>query len=108
GLHRRGAAEEVVPVDPCLLAGPVTTQISAWIGPAAARAGLSALDAARDRGLLRRLTVQEARGTREVLVTLDTSRGDPPALPALAQDLVRRFPRVVGVVRREHARDGHF
>jgi 23S rRNA (uracil1939-C5)-methyltransferase len=108
GLHRRGSAEEVIPVDPCLLAGPVTTGIAAWIGPAAARAGLSALDAARDRGLLRRLTVQEARGTREVLVTLDTGRGDPPALPALAQDLVRRFPRVVGVVRREHARDGHF
>ncbi|HEV8200822.1 MAG TPA: 23S rRNA (uracil(1939)-C(5))-methyltransferase RlmD [Candidatus Polarisedimenticolia bacterium] len=108
GLHRRGAAEEVIAVDPCLLAGPVTTGIAAWIGPAAARAGLSALDAARDRGLLRRLTVQEARGTREVLVTFDTGRGDPPALPALAQELVRRFPRVVGVVRREHARDGHF
>jgi 23S rRNA (uracil1939-C5)-methyltransferase len=108
GLHRRGAAGEIVPVDPCLLAGPITTAIAAWIGPAASRARLGALDAPRERGLLRRLTVQEARGTREVLVTLDTGRGDPPALQALARDLVRRFPRVVGVVRREHVRDGHF
>jgi 23S rRNA (uracil1939-C5)-methyltransferase len=108
GLHRRGAAQEIVPVDPCLLAGPVTTAIAAWIEAAAGRAGLEAWDPARERGFLRRLTVQEARGTREVLVTLETARGDPPALTALAADLVRRFPRVVGVVRREHARDGHF
>ena len=106
GLHRRAAAQEIVAVDPCLLAGPVTAAIVSWIGPMAARAGLTAWDPVRARGLLRRLTVQEARGTREVLVTIDTARGDPPALPALATDLVRKIPRVVGVVRREHTRDG--
>jgi 23S rRNA (uracil1939-C5)-methyltransferase len=108
GLHRRGASKEVLPVDPCLLAGPVTAAIAAWIGPAAARAGLSAWDPVRERGFLRRLSVQEARGTRQVLVTIETARGDPPALAALAEGMMRQFPRIVGVVRHEHARDGGF
>ena len=107
GLHRRGSSDELVAVDPCLLAGPATTAIASFLGPAAARAGLQAYDERSNRGLLRRLTIQEARGTREVLVTLETGRGDPPALAGLATDLVRRFPRVVGVVRQERDRQGH-
>ena len=41
-----------------------------------------------------------------MLVGIETLRGQPPALPQLATDLVRRFPRVVGVVRRETDRAG--
>lgn len=108
GLHRRDVAQEIVAVDPCLLAGPATAEIVRFLPAAAARAGLAAYDERRGRGLLRRLTVQEARGTREVLVTLETGRGDPPALAALAADLVRRIPRVVGVVRHERDREGGF
>lgn len=108
GLHRRGSSREIVPVDPCLLAGPAAAAIASWLPAAATRAGLQAHDEGSGRGLLRRLTIQEARGTSEVLVTVETGRGDPPALAALAADLVRRFPRVVGVVRHERDRQGHF
>jgi 23S rRNA (uracil1939-C5)-methyltransferase len=59
----------------------------------------------RRRGLLRRLAIQEARGTGEVLLSLETGRGDPVPLAALAADLLRAFPRVVGIVRFERDRD---
>lgn len=108
GLHRRGSSREIVPVDPCLLAGPAASVIVSWLAAAAPRAGLQAWDEGTGRGLLRRLTIQEARGTSEVLVTLETGRGDPPALTELAAGLARRVPRIVGVVRHERDRQGNF
>lgn len=105
GLHRRHSAEAIVPLLECRLAGPVTEDLLRWAPAEAARRRLEAFDPARRRGLLRRLSVQEARRTREVLVTIETGRGDPPALNAFAEALARRFPRVVGVARSEIGRD---
>src|SRR5207247_7517259 len=69
-------------------------------------AGLGRTEQGRRVGLLRRASIREASVTREVLVTLETGRGDPPALAVLAVEVARRFPRIVGVVRREMDRDG--
>jgi 23S rRNA (uracil1939-C5)-methyltransferase len=106
GLHHRSRPGEVVSIARCLLAGEQTGGILAWLPEQAARARLAAFDPERERGLLRRVSVQEARGTREILVSLETGRGDPPALGELARALMRRFPRVVGVARTEVGRDG--
>jgi 23S rRNA (uracil1939-C5)-methyltransferase len=106
GLHRRHRGTQIVPLQECHLAGPVTAEILRWAPAEAARYRLEAFDPERRRGLLRRLSIQEARRTREVLVTLETGRGDPPALTAWAGALARRFPRVVGVARAEIGRDG--
>jgi 23S rRNA (uracil1939-C5)-methyltransferase len=106
GLHRRGSAGDVVAIGRCLLSGEQTTAIVRAAPAEAARLRLGALDPRRRRGLLRRLSVQEAHGTREVLMTIETGRGDEPAMAAFAASLVRRFPRLVGVVRREIGHDG--
>ena len=106
GLHRRHAAGVVVPIDRCLLAGEETAAIVRLAPQEAARLHLTTWDPRRRRGLLRRLSVQEARGTREVLISLETGRGDPPAIGAFAAALARRFPRLVGVVRHEVGHDG--
>lgn len=106
GLHRRHRDDAIVPLEECRIAGAVTGDVLRWAPAEAARRRLDAFDPDRRRGLLRRLSVQEARRTREVLVTLETGRGDPPALAAWAGALVRRFPRVVGVARAEIGRDG--
>jgi 23S rRNA (uracil1939-C5)-methyltransferase len=106
GLHQRGHPERIVPITRCLLAGDVVGDLLPWLAREAATRRLAAFDRRRQRGFLRRTTVQEGHGTRELLVTLETARGDPPALLDLARALRRRFPRIVGVVRVEHARDG--
>ncbi|HUD72907.1 MAG TPA: 23S rRNA (uracil(1939)-C(5))-methyltransferase RlmD [Dongiaceae bacterium] len=106
GLHRRHRGDAVVPLEECRIAGAVTADILRWAPGEAARRRLDAFDPDRRRGLLRRLSIQEARRTREVLVSVETGRGDPPALAAWAGALARRFPRVVGVARSELGRDG--
>jgi 23S rRNA (uracil1939-C5)-methyltransferase len=105
GLHRRGQAGEIVPLDRCLLAGETTNGVLRLVARECARHRLTAWDPVRRRGLLRRLSIQEARGTGEALVTLETGRGDPVPLLAIATDLARAWPRVVGVVRVERDRD---
>ena len=104
GLHRAGHPEEIVPLDRCLLMPDEANRIRACVADRSRRLGLSAWDPRRRRGLLRRLGLQMARGTPEILITLETGRGDPPALGELGRDLARSFPRVVGVVRREFDR----
>jgi 23S rRNA (uracil1939-C5)-methyltransferase len=106
GLHRRGRAGEVVPIDRCLLAGDHTAAIVRAAPSEAARLHLGAWDPRRRRGLLRRLSIQEARGTREVLVTIESGRGHDPAMAEFAAVLARRFPRLVGIVRRETGPEG--
>jgi 23S rRNA (uracil1939-C5)-methyltransferase len=105
GLHRRGRAGQIVGLDRCLLAGDTANGILRFVGRESARRNLTAFDPLRRRGLLRRLSIQEARVTGEVLVTLETGRGDPRPLEGLAADLARAFPRLVGVVRFERDRD---
>lgn len=106
GLHRRGRPAEIVPIRRCHLMTERGNRILSFLASAASARRLDPWDPARRRGLLRRATLQEARSTEEILITLETARGDPPALRDLAADLVRRFPRVVGVVRREIDRQG--
>jgi len=106
GLHRRGRPEEIVPIRRCHLMSDGGNAIVAFLSAEAAARRLAPWEPERRSGLLRRAAIQEARATREALVTLETGRGDPPALPALARELARRFPRVVGVVRREFDKAG--
>ncbi len=106
GLHRRGSAREIVPIDRCHLVSDTVNAIVSWLGEEARVRRLAPWDPARHRGLLRRTGIQEARGTGEILISLATGRGDPPALATLASDLMRRFPRVVGVAREEIDRGG--
>jgi 23S rRNA (uracil1939-C5)-methyltransferase len=104
GLHRAGRPAEILPLERCLLMPDQANAIRRFAAERARRLGLAAWDRKRRRGLLRRLGLQMAQGTGEVLVTLESGRGDPPALSELARDLVHAFPRVVGVVRREFDR----
>lgn len=104
GLHRCGRPEEIVPVETCLLVPEAANRIRAQLARGAAELNLMPWDPRRRRGLLRRAGIQIARATGEILITLETGRGDPPALLDLARRAVRAVPRIVGVVRREFDR----
>ncbi len=106
GLHRRGQPAEIVPITRCHLLPDPGNRILGFVVAEAVARRLEPWDRRRRRGLLRRVGLQAARATGEILVTLETGRGDPPALGLLARELVRRFPRVVGIVRREFDKEG--
>lgn len=106
GLHQAVNPDTIVPIEECELVSETVNRIAAWLPRAAASRGLQAWDPRRRTGLLRRTSLQQAPGSEEIVVSLETGRGDPPALAELAADLVRRFPRVVGVVRQELDREG--
>ena len=101
GLHRAGHPAEIAPIQRCLLMPEMANEIRLFVGRRAEALRLQAWDPKRRRGLLRRVGIRMARSTGEILVILETGRGDPPGLLRLARDLPRAFPRVVGVVRRE-------
>ncbi|MCZ6694986.1 MAG: 23S rRNA (uracil(1939)-C(5))-methyltransferase RlmD [Acidobacteria bacterium] len=101
GLHLRDRPDRTFDIDACHLMSREAVRLALWMRGRAAKLGMRALDRRVGRGLLRRLTVQEARATGELLLGLETGRGDPPALMLLARATMRRFPRVVGIVRRE-------
>ena len=106
GLHRSGRPGEIVPVETCLLVPEPANRIRAFLERRATEKGLAPRQPRRRRGLLRRAAIQVARTTGEILLTLETERGDPPALSDLARETARAFPRIVGIVRREHDRRG--
>lgn len=104
GLHRAGRPQEILPIETCLLLPEPADAIRTFTARRAAGRRLAPWDPVRRRGLLRRLGIQMARATGEILLTLETGRGDPPGLAETARDLARAFPRIVGIVRREFDR----
>ncbi|HKB08833.1 MAG TPA: 23S rRNA (uracil(1939)-C(5))-methyltransferase RlmD [Candidatus Polarisedimenticolia bacterium] len=105
GLHRAGRAGSILPIQVCHLMPDPANRIRDLFGRGVAEKGLTAWDARRRKGLMRRLSIQMARVTGEILITLETGRGDPPALRELAGAGARAFPRIVGIVRREFDRN---
>jgi len=106
GLHQAANPDVIVPIEECDLVSDTVNRITSWLPRAAASRRLQAWDPRRRTGLLRRTSLQEAPESGEIVVTMETGRGDPPALTELAADLVRRFPRVVGVARHELDKEG--
>ncbi len=106
GLHRRDRPGQTFDLSVCHLMTGEAVRLVLWIAARASRLRLRALDRKTGRGLLRRLSLQEARATREILIGLETGRGDPPTLGDLARSTMGRHPRVVGFVRRTIGPDG--
>ncbi len=101
GLHHRERRGEIVPIRRCHLMSDEGNEIRAWIAAEAPLRHLQPWDRRRRRGLLQRFGIQMATSTGEILVTLDTGRGDSAALIDLVGALTRRFSSIVGVVRRQ-------
>jgi 23S rRNA (uracil1939-C5)-methyltransferase len=106
GLHRRRRPEEVVEIRRCLLMSQAALAVLTGLSRIVGQARVTAWDPRRRRGLLRRASILEAGTTREILVVLETGRGEDAALSAIAQRLLRAAPRLVGIVRRTVDRSG--
>lgn len=100
GFHKSGSWEEIVPVDPCLIADqrgiPAKRVVTAW----ANERGLNVLDRDSGIGLLRALVVRVGHATGEVqvhLVTAPTPKG-LPKWAELVDELEIAVPGLVGVL----------
>lgn len=98
GLHPRGAFDQVVPVDTCLLQSPESNLILGVVREFARASGLSCYDPKSHAGVLRQLVVREAKATGEIMVGLITATADVPGLGALAARLRTLIPRITSVL----------
>lgn len=102
GFHKAGAWDEVVAVDPCLIADqrgvPVKRVVTEW----ANRFGLAVYDRESQAGLLRALVVRVGHATGEVQVHLVTGPVDAKKglyrAAELVDDLEAGVPGLVGVL----------
>jgi 23S rRNA (uracil1939-C5)-methyltransferase len=100
GFHKAGSWEEIVPVDPCLIADPRGVQVRTTVVNWANRHGLAVYDRDSAAGLLRALVVRVGHATGEVqvhLVTGPTAKGLFKGAE-LVDDLETEVPGLVGVL----------
>ncbi len=96
GFHPPGRWDAVMPLDECLLLPAETEAIRTTVEGWLRSQGLAPWDPRALTGFARHLTVREAHGTGEVLVSLVTA---PGALPSgLVEALRSRHPAVVGIL----------
>ncbi len=98
GLHRRGAFDQVVTIDACLLQSAQCNEILRRVREFAVSSGLSRWDPRDQTGLLRQLVLREGKATGEIMVGLITTAPEVPGLRALAAHLVEQVPTVSSVV----------
>ncbi|MCW2927902.1 MAG: methyltransferase, partial [Thermoleophilia bacterium] len=105
GFHKAGSWEEIVPIDPCLIADPRGVQALRTAVAWANRHGLAVYDRDSQVGLLRALVVRVGHATGEVQVHLVTGPVDPKKGlyrgAELADDLETEIPGLVGVLHSE-------
>lgn len=98
GFHVAGRWDQLVHVDPCLIADPrglpAHRVTLAW----ANAHGISAHDRTFDHGHLRTLIVRVGHATGEVMVHLVTSADPVPRLAELVDDLVAEVPGIVSIM----------
>lgn len=98
GFHRRGRWDEVVDINPCMLAtaaGNVAREaVRAW----AVDCGITPYDQRTNEGLLRHVVVREGVLTGQLLVTIVTASGPDDLVDLLADRLPADVPGLVGIV----------
>ncbi len=98
GFHRRGRWDEVVDINPCLLASAVGNVAREAVRAWAAAEGVEPYDQRAQQGFLRHVVVREGVLTGQVLVTIVTAHGPDEVVDALAARLPAAVPGLVGIV----------
>jgi 23S rRNA (uracil1939-C5)-methyltransferase len=98
GFHARGRWDEVIDVDPCLLATPLGNALRESVREWALAEGLPPYDQRAQAGLLRHVVVREGIATGQALVTVVTAAGGEAAVDRLGPPLSARHPELVGLV----------
>lgn len=103
GFHPPGRWDAVLPQTECHLLPEVTEGVRGTVEGWLREVGAEPWDPRDHSGYARHLSVREASGTREVLVSLVTAPGDLPEPAGLVSLLRTRHPSVVGVLHAVNA-----
>lgn len=98
GFHRRGRWDEVIDIDPCMLATPTGNVAREAVRQWAVAQGLTGFDQREHTGFLRHVVVREGVLTGQVLVTIVTAPGPDEVVDLLADGLPSQVPGLVGIV----------
>lgn len=98
GFHRRGRWDEVIDIDPCMLATPTGNLARQAVRAWAVDEGVAPYDQREHGGFLRHVVVREGVLTGQVLVTIVTAPGPGDVVDRLAERLPDQVPGLVGIV----------
>jgi 23S rRNA (uracil1939-C5)-methyltransferase len=104
GLHEAERFDVVLDIDRCLLQSDTMNALLDEVRQQARARGLSAWDQQSEQGLLRFVTLREARRTGELMVNLVASAPDVEALTPVADALAARVPAASSVVLNVNAK----
>lgn len=100
-------SHDLVPIEDCLIHHPTINAILAWTSARAREHGLRAYDEATGQGELRHLIIRHGFRTDQTLVGFVTRTASVANLQVLADELMRVFPSVVGVVQNLNPKSGN-
>lgn len=97
GIYQ-ASERKLIPADRCLLSDPRADEIILTVRELCPRFKLKAYDPKSGRGYLRHVLVRIAEATGECMVVLVTSDGEFKGGVSMANELVRRHPKITTVV----------
>ena len=98
GFHRRGRWDEVVDIDPCLLASATGNAARQTVRAWAVRHDVAPYDQRAQIGTLRHVVVREGVATGELLVTVVTAPGAEAVVDELVAPMREAHPGLVGLL----------
>ena len=105
GLHKRGAWDQVIPLEECHLQSELSVNLVKVARKFAQDNNISAWDPHKKQGTLREFVVRHAKATKETMVGIITEDGPFPEGAAMAAHLAGLDANVVSVVRGIRAGD---
>ena len=103
GFHPPGRWDAVMGLDECLLLPSATESLRTTVQDWLRDARLAPWDPRSHVGFARHLTIREARGTGEILVSLATAPGELTGAADLVGRIRRAYPQVVGILHATNA-----
>ncbi len=99
GLHPYQNFKQVFDLEKCYLQSEVSNQVVEWVRDFCKKENLIPYDVREHYGFLRYLAIRESKNKTEMMVNLVTNSGEFEKSKALAEGLVKDFPKIRAMVR---------
>ena len=99
GLHPYQNFKQVFDLEKCYLQSELSNQVVEWVRDFCQKENLIPYDVREHYGFLRYLAIRESKNKTEIMVNLVTNSGEFEKSKALAEGLVKDFPKIRAMVR---------